>query len=67
MKVNIKDRVMKCYMCGKWTRLNDTGLCDDCLSQKEKFKTDSYIIADTLGDLETAPDAPELASNNKEV
>ena len=35
MKVNIKDRVMKCYMCGKWTRLDDSGLCPDCRAQKE--------------------------------
>ena len=35
MKVNIKDRVMKCYMCAKWTRLDDSGLCPDCKVQKE--------------------------------
>lgn len=35
MKVNIKDRVIKCYMCGKWTRLDDSGLCLDCKAQKE--------------------------------
>ena len=53
MKVNVKDRVMKCYMCGKWTRLNDSGLCQECLSQKEAPKV--------------ASDQPESTSNNKEV
>ena len=53
MKVNVKDRVMKCYMCGKWTRLNDTGLCQDCLSQKEAPKV--------------APDQPESLSVKIEV
>ena len=35
MKVNIKDRVMKCYMCGKWTRLDVSGLCSACKAQEE--------------------------------
>lgn len=35
MKVNIKDRVMKCYMCAKWTRIDDSGLCEVCRKEKE--------------------------------
>ena len=39
MKVNIKDRVMQCFVCGKWVRKNDTGKCEACQTKKKSKKS----------------------------